>query len=310
MAKKRSKKASVTAIAAVVLAVALWALEYFGDVDLGDLPVDEILGTSTSSRKKDSAENPGTEVHFVDVGQGDGALIISDGEAMVIDTGERDSEDVFLNYLKEQGIDKLKYLIITHPHTDHMGEAADIISEIETEAIIMPKITGDMVPTNSTYKNFLKTVKSEGLKITASTDTTYTLGGAEVQLFTTKEEHSDLNNYSTLVKVVHGDNSFLFTGDCEEEEEKEMLEQGFDLSATVLSAGHHGSSYSSTTAFLKEVNPQYAVVSYGVGNSYGHPHAAAVKRLKQQAENYYTTADDGNIIFLSDGEGLTVETEK
>lgn len=294
MSKTKSSKASLSSIIVLaVIFVIAWAVE---NIDF--------------RKDKAPAENPGTEVHFVDVGQGDASLIISGDEAMVIDTGERDSNDTFLNYLKGQGITKLKYLVITHPHTDHMGEAADIISTIETETIIMPKVTGNMTPTNSTYKTFLKTVKSLGMTITASTDATYTLGDIKFRLFTTKEEHSDLNNYSTLVKVIDGENSFLFTGDCEDEEEEEMLQQGFDLSATVLSAGHHGSSNSSTEEFLDAVNPQYAVVSYGAGNSYGHPHDEAVERLKGHAKYYYTTADNGSVVFLSDGKGLTVETEK
>ncbi len=293
MARRKQKASLGSMIVLAIIVAIVWAVE---NVDF--------------RKDKEPAENPTTEVHFVDVGQGDGALVISGDEAMVIDTGERDETDKFLEYLREQGVTELKYLIITHPHTDHMGEASDILNAIPTENIIMPKVSADMTPTNSTYKYFLKTVQRQGMKITASKDGTYKLGDIEFELFTTKEEHEDLNNYSTLVKVVDGENSFLFTGDCEDEEEYEMLEQGFDLSATVLSAGHHGSSYSSTYEFLDAVNPQYAVVSCGLNNSYGHPHDVAVERLQQYAKHYYTTPECGSIVFLSDGKGLTVETEK
>lgn len=294
MSKRKVRKTSPSLfiLLAIIVAVA-WAVE---NVDF--------------RKDKEPADNPDTQVHFVDVGQGDGSLIISDGEAMVIDTGERDETDRFLKYLEEQGVTKLKYLIITHPHTDHMGEAADILSAIPTDNIIMPKITGDQVPTNSTYKKFLQTVQKLGMKITASSDATYELGSIQFETFTTKEKHSDLNNYSTLVKVVDGENSFLFTGDCEHEEESEMLEQGFDLSANVLSVGHHGSAYSSTEEFLEAVNPQYAIVSCGKNNSYGHPHEETVERLQRYTKNYYTTPENGSIVFLSDGKGLTVQTEK
>ena len=293
MARRKKKASFGTMIVLAIIVFIAWAVE---NIDF--------------RKDKAPAENPTTEVHFVDVGQGDGSLVISGGEAMVIDTGERDDADKFIRYLKDQGVTKLKYLVITHPHTDHMGEAADLISAIPTDNIIMPKITGDMVPTNSTYKYFLKTVQKLGMKITTSRDATYELGGIRFETYTTKEVHDDLNNYSTLVKVIDGENSFLFTGDCEDEEEYEMLDQGFDLSATVLSAGHHGSAYSSTEEFLDAVNPQYAIVSCGLNNSYGHPHDEAVERLNRYAKYYYTTAENGSIVFLSDGKGLTVETER
>ena len=119
-----------------------------------------------------------------------------------------------------------------------------------------------------------------------------------------------MNNYSVLVKVVDGKNSFLITGDCEFEEENEMMAQGFDLDSNVLKVAHHG-SYSATSAkFLNYVNPQYAVISCAKDNKYGHPHSKTVKRLKSHTKNYYVTADDGTIIFISDGKGLSIETER
>lgn len=257
-----------------------------------------------------SAVNADTEVHFVDVGQGDATLVLSGAEAMLIDTGERDDYKTLVKYLKDEKIKALKYLIITHPHSDHMGEASDVLESFDVEKVIMPKVTGDMVPTSSVYKKFLKTVQNQGKKITAAKDESFKLGNTDIELFTPKQAHDDLNNISTLVKIKHGDNSFLITGDCEKEEEKDFLNQNADISAKVLKAGHHGSRTSNTDAFLKKVAPEYAVVSCGNGNSYGHPHDITVKRLKKYASHYYCTVDSGSIVFQSDGKGLTVKTER
>lgn len=299
MAKKKSSDISkIVSVIAIIIAAVVWLFETFGP------------DSKNETKQAAVDENVTTQVHFVDVGQGDATLIVSDGEAMLIDTGEIDTDYKLLNYLKDHDITSLKYLVITHSHTDHMGAAANIIPEISTDKIIMPKVSSDMTPTNSTYKYFLKTVKKLNMKITTAKDETFDLGNAKIQLFTTKQEHKSLNNYSILVKVVDGENSFLITGDCETEEENEMLEQGLDLSATVLRAGHHGSKTSSSQKFIDAVDPSYVVISCGKDNDYGHPHDVTVKRLKAQTDNYYVTADNGSIVFSSDGKGLTVETEK
>lgn len=112
------------------------------------------------------------------------------------------------------------------------------------------------------------------------------------------------------MKITDGENSFLITGDCETAEEKDILSQGYDVSAKVLKAGHHGSSTSSGVDFLNKVMPRYAVISCGKGNKYGHPHEETVTRLKKYASHLYVTADVGTIVFSSDGEGLSVSAEK
>lgn len=256
------------------------------------------------------AEHPQTEVYFIDVGQGDSTLVVSKGEAMLIDSGERDRSDKLINYLKKLGIKKFKYIINTHPHSDHMGEMADVLKNFSTEKFIMPKVPDDMTPTSYVYENMLKEIKRQGIKITKSSDMEFALGSCKVSLYTPKEKHSDLNNYSTLVKVTDGDNSFLITGDCEEEEEKDILSQGFDVSAKVLKVGHHGSSTSSSAGFLNKVLPRYAVISCGKDNKYGHPHETTVRELKKYVSKLYITMDNGTVIFSSDGKGLTVKTQK
>lgn len=273
--------------------------------NLGIITVDDML--IKSGLKDKPAEHADTEVHFVDVGQGDCTLVISDGEAMVIDSGDRDDEKRAVNYLKSQGIVEIKYLIATHPHADHIGEMTDILQQFKVDKFIMPKVKDEYVPTTAIYEDMLEEIKSQGLKITKAANCEFELGNCTVELFTPTGDYENLNNYSTLVKITHGDNSFLVTGDCETAEEKDLLAQGLDLKSKVLKAGHHGSNTSSSAAFLDEVLPRYAVISCGEGNKYGHPNDETVTRLKKYANEIYITKDEGTVVFKSDGEGLTVQ---
>ena len=205
---------------------------------------------------------------------------------------------------------ELKYIIATHPHAHHIGEMSEIIDQFQVDKFIMPKVKADMTPTTTIYEKMLKSIKAKGLKITQAKPMEFELGSCKVELFTPKKDYDDLNNYSTLVKITDGENSFLITGDCETTEEKDILSQGYDVSAKVLKAGHHGSSTSSGVDFLNKVMPRYAVISCGKGNKYGHPHEETVTRLKKYASHLYVTADVGTIVFSSDGEGLSVSAEK
>ena len=312
MAKQRKRKKQIspagsmnkkalTAVFAVLIAAVLFVLDLTGIYTFSDLKIS--LGFEDEPAV---AENSDTQVHFIDVEQGDCTLVVSDGKTMLIDCGDRDEDNTVIKYLQKLNIKKLDVIIATHPHSDHIGEMSEIIDSFETDRFIMPKIPSDMTPTSKVYENMLLSIKDKGMKIASAKDESFALGSAEVELYTTKKDHSDLNNYSVLVKVVHGENSFLITGDCETEEEKEMLEQGFDLSSKVLKAGHHGSSTSSSSDFLAAVAPRYALISCGLDNKYGHPSDETLVRLQKYAENIYITRDDGTVVFTSDGKGLSV----
>lgn len=279
--------------------------------DVSDSPAQ------VSSQQTDSADSQAKpadtaqmSVHFIDCGQGDCTLIISGGEAMLIDCGEMDDSNKVINYIKQQGVESFKYIIVTHPHTDHMGEMTDILKTFKTENFIMPKVPDSMVPTIMRYEKMLKQVDAQGLKVTWSSDDTFKLGGAEVKTFTPKQQQEDLNNYSTLVKVSCAGKSVLITGDCETAEEKDIMSQGFDLKADVLKVGHHGSYKASSYEFLETVIPSYAVISCGKDNDYGHPHDAAMNRLRKKVENIYITKDNGTIVCEFSDNGLTVTPQK
>lgn len=290
----------IATCAVVAVAVLAAVVKKFG------IPTELPIGKSG----KPAAENSEVQVRFLDVGQGDCTLVCSDGKYMLIDTGDRDGDNTVINYLENMGVTELEYLIITHPHSDHMGEAAEIVESFDIGKVIMPQVPDDMVPTSAVYENLLDAMDDKGKKFTAGKDSEYALGECGIQIYAPHEEYSDLNNYSLIVKLTHGENSFLVTGDCEVQEEKELLERGCDLSADVLKAAHHGSDTSSSSEWLQAVLPEYTIISCGANNKYGHPHDDTVSRIGKYSENVYITAEDGTVIFDSDGKGISVRQEK
>lgn len=266
--------------------------------------------TETSSQTEKPKDTAQMSVHFIDCGQGDATLIISGGKAMLVDCGEMDDSNKVINYIKEQGVKEFSCIIVTHPHTDHMGEMTDILKTFKTEKFIMPKVPDSMTPTIMRYEKMLKQVKAQGLEVTWSSDDKFTLGDAQVQTFTPKQEQEDLNNYSTLVRVSCGGRSVLITGDCETPEEKDIMSQGFDITADILKVAHHGSYKASSYEFLETVKPGYAVISCGENNDYGHPHEAALKRLKKKVKNIYITKDNGSVVFSINAGELTVTKQR
>lgn len=270
-----------------------------------------IINTRKIKQMLGSADSPAVDaqmsVHFIDVGQGDCTLVVSDGEAMLIDAGETVCGVTVADYLDSMGITKLKYVIGTHPHSDHIGGLSYIIENVEVETVIMPQLPDDIVPTTTVYENLLETISENNLKIRAARDEVLTLGTSKVEIFAPLGDYSNLNNYSVCAKITHGENTFLFTGDTEETAEKNFVMRcGNSLDAKVLKMGHHGSDTATYTELLDVVNPRYAVVSCGENNKYGHPHQDALDRVEKYADYILRTDLSGTIIFESDGEGLSV----
>lgn len=293
-AKKQAGARLIKAVLVLMAALAIFVLEKTGVLQ-------------TAAGDKPAAENADAEVDFIDVGQGDSTLVCSDGKYMLIDTGDRDGENTLINHLKERGVKKLDYLVLTHPHADHIGEAAEIVEGFKIGKIIMPRVPDDLTPTSSVYEDLLDAAANKGLKIRAARNESFELGEISVQTYAAEGEYSNLNDYSVVLRLTHGENSFLITGDCEKQEESELLERGCDVSADVLKVGHHGSDTSSTSQWLKEVGAQYAVISCGADNKYGHPDEETYSRICKYIKNVYVTAEDGSLAFESDGKGLTVK---
>lgn len=245
-------------------------------------------------------------VNFVDVGQGDCTLITCNGKSILVDVGETGESQTVINYIKNQGIEKLDCVIGTHPHSDHIGCMGYVLNEFDVGDVIVPEIPDKIVPTTTCYEKFLEAVekKAENAYF-AEVGDTYTYGDMTFQIYAPVKDYDDLNNMSVVVKVTYGSTSVMLTGDAEKKSESDILKNNYDYSADIIKLGHHGSSTSSSAKWMDAVNPQYAVISCGKNNDYGHPHKETVKMLKKRNIEYFRTDLLGDIVFESDGKTFT-----
>lgn len=243
-------------------------------------------------------------VHFIDVGQGDAALIVTPhGRAILIDTGGilGDSEfdigqRVVLPYLKHYGILKIDYMFLTHGHQDHAGGAAAIAEALPVKFIGMPKEekTSPAIERLRHSKNYSEVIELyAGLTFFVDGVVFDILHTGAGQVFRTGNESS------AVIKVSYGKNRFLFTGDLSGDEEQ--LVQG-NITSNVLKVGHHGAKTSTTPEFLKKTLPKYAVISAGYGNRFGHPHNEVLKRLTSLNIEIHRTDQEGAVVFETNGE--------
>jgi competence protein ComEC len=242
-------------------------------------------------------------VHFINVGQGDSIYIkTANGDDILIDGGNRDGSDV-VAYLKKQKVNDIEVMISTHPDADHMGGLDEVLNAFKVKAIYAPKVTH----TTQVYKDFLTSVKREGVKIqTAQKGVKIPLKGVTAQFVApVKTYGTDLNDWSAVLRLVYGKKSFLFTGDAEFKSEADMIQSNQPLKADVLKVGHHGAKTSTSDDFLKAVKPTYAVISVGKGNSYGHPTADTLNRLKNNNVKIFRTDTQGSILATTNGNTLS-----
>ena len=260
--------------------------------------------TAVPDGQNTDAEN--LKVHFIDVGQGDAVFLeFPNGDTMLIDAGEKEYGTTVSEYIKNLGYNTVSYIIGTHPHSDHIGGLAEIIRGFNIGSVYLPKASS----TTKTFEDLLDAIKDKGLLINTAKAGAVIIEKdnlkAEV-LSPVKDEYTDLNDYSVVLKITYINNSFLFTGDAEAGVEADIER---NLSADVLKVGHHGSSTSSSKAFLEKVSPKYAVISCGSDNKYGHPHIEVINRLKKLNVTILRTDIHGNIVLSSDGNNIKATTE-
>ena len=252
-------------------------------------------------------EDPKLTVHFIDVGEGDCTLLESDDEFVLIDAGERDYGEEVLRYIEDRGADELKYVIATHPHSDHVGGLRTVIDGMDTENFITVSCESDTY----TWEKLLRAVDRNNInKIEAEVAQTYSFGEASITLMgPVSRDYESFNDLSVVTKVTCGDISFLVMGDAERESEYDIVDAGADLSADVIRCGHHGSSDASSDKLLRAVDPAFAIASCGEGNEYGHPHRETVQKFKTMGCPFFRTDEAGTIVAYTDGKSLRFEAE-
>lgn len=259
-----------------------------------------------NNEAQDLYDNNKLIVHFLDVGQADCILIqLPNGEVSLIDGGNRDDAEFIIDYLQNLKIKRIEYLIATHPHEDHIGGLPKIIKSFDIGNIYAPLKEAN----TKVFESFLTEVKNKGLKINAAMGGMKIIDEDDLQyiiLAPNSKEYEETNEYSIVNKLSFKDISFLFTGDAEKVSENEMMEKGFDLSSNVLKVGHHGGYTSTNENFLKRVNPEYAVISVGKDNDYGHPSSDVLDRLKKENVKILRTDELGTIIMTSDGVNISI----
>lgn len=303
MSQRSGKKSSPLMILLGILVVgAAVVLQQLGLFETEE-PVSENVSGSAEA-----------QVYFIDVGQGDSELIrLKDsGIDILIDAGTRSTKQELADYLKELGVDDIDILIGTHPHEDHIGGMAKIIEKFPIGTLYLPETSEEMTPTTKTYESLLDAAESKNVTVrtAAAGDVLLEQGNTSFKVLSPSHtDYDNLNDYSIVTRLKVGDTAFLFQGDAETPVEEEILDSGADVSCDVIKLGHHGSSTSSSRAYLEAANPSAAVISCGVGNEYGHPHRETMDLLEKLSITPYRTDTQKTLLAETDGKTIVWQTE-
>lgn len=300
MKRKRSinSKAVTGIILLIIAVVSAVFVRFTGESD----KVFEAVGL----RNTELSDRDKMYVSFIDVGQGNCTLLKCGDKAILVDSGEVGAAQTVINYIKNQNIKTLDCVLVTHPHSDHMGAMTKLLYEFKIKDVIMPEIPEEIIPTSKTYEKFLVAVSENAENvIAAKPNETFSYGEMKMEIFAPLRDYDDLNDMSAVTRISYGDTSVMFTGDATATVEKDLLKKNIDYSATILNVGHHGSKTSTSKSWLKAVDPEYAVICCGLNNDYGHPHQSVVNRLEEFGIKTYRTDLLGTIVFESNSKEFT-----
>ncbi len=315
MARSKGKlsKRARSILSLLLFLALLLTVNAFMENPIDLLPADAPTAASTPKPQLPSGKT--LDIYVLDVGQGDSIFLRSpSGKTMLVDAGESFMYERVDEFLQNQAVKKLDIVVGTHPHADHIGAMEEIVTHYTIGAYCMP----DAQNQTQMFENLLDALTEQDINVKqAAGGKTSTINwdeDVEVNILSPLPgvEYDNLNDWSVMLHVQYGDTSILLTGDAESFAEKAALKALPEdyFRATVLKVGHHGSSTSSSDAFLDAVDPEIAVVSLGKDNEYGHPHKEVVEALEARDITLYRTDTAGTIHIALDGEGYTVETEK
>ena len=243
-------------------------------------------------------------VTFLDIGQGDAIIINSDNKYVLIDSGSYKNNEKIIKYLNDYEIKKFEYVIATHPDEDHIGNMSSIIKSYEINNFLMP----DIISTTKTFSDMLDQMKEKNLKYdTPNVDDIFYLNDAKFEVISIGNNSNNSNDSSIILKLIYHDTSFLFMADASINLENKIINK--DIKSDVIKLGHHGSKESTSSEFIKKVDPKYAVISVGENNIYNHPSKEVIDLLNLNHIKIFRTDIDGNITFTSDGFKISVTSE-
>lgn len=250
-------------------------------------------------------------VTFIDVGQGDCTLISCGGEHALIDAGENNAIERVLVKLRERNISRLKYVIGTHAHIDHIGALDEVLRAVEVDNVILYDMPNALLADTEGYDELLDAIDDVGVNVIwARAKQEFGIGGGKLTILGPKAKPDSVNNASLISKFEFGEKSFLFTGDAEKAAELSLISAKVNLRADVLKVAHHGSDTSSCKQFLSKVKPAYAIIEVGAYNSHGLPTTEVINRLVDIGAEIHRTDLCGDITFATDGSKIWFECEK
>lgn len=302
MSKKKTNTKSIlgTIVAIIILVITAYfggdsifntftaeSQEVFSVDGLDDISIQ----TGDSCISKIDINDNKLRVYYFDVGQADSILIVNNGNTMLIDAGNNDDGDLVVSNLKKIGIEKLDYVVGTHPHEDHIGGLDVVIKDMDVGTIYMPRTTTN----TKTYEDVIDAISSKKKKITVpKIGDTFNVGNAKCEIMSIENNEKDLNECSIVIRMEYGGISYLFTGDAEKENESARTWP----KTNILKAGHHGSRTGSSQKFLEQIQPDLIIISCGKNNDYGHPHKEAIDRYNKLEAKIYRTDESGNILII------------
>lgn len=298
----KQKISLISIVIAIIISLVVYIYStYFSDKE----NISDTDTQTTTLYEEGEVSEPKYTYHFIDVGQGDSTLIISDTGSVLIDAGPGDHDLLTLEYIGNV-TDSIDYMVITHPHEDHIGTAEEIITNFNVKNIIMPNVSVGTV----VFTKMLDAIELKGCNVyEAIPGDVYNSGDIRIDILGSAVTDDDnLNNVSVFTKITTGEVTAMFTGDAEKKAENAILKMYSDemLDADIFHAGHHGSTTSNTEKFLKAVSPRYAVISCGRGNEYGHPHYEIVDLFESLGIIQYRTDTMGSIVFVTDGKNINI----
>lgn len=315
---KRLRKAGATIAGFILL---LFVLLFGAGCASSNTETEQEQAPIEREAKEPEAEKPDAEkkepelaklqnlqVTFINVGQGDAEFLrLPDGKTMLIDAGEVVSGATVVDFLKSRGIEKIDYLVASHPHSDHIGGLADVIKGFEIGTIWMP----DASVGTEIYEEFLDAVEAKGYKVKkaeAGKKIVKRKAGYTITVLGPKPgvQSDDMNAYSVVLCVTYGDTSMLFAGDADAAD----IVADNPGRVDVLKASHHGSETGITTELMDELRPTTVIMSYAEGNDYGHPDQSVLDTISAAGAKAYSTAANGNITVTSDGDSIDIATSK